>query len=169
MSEQNPCCAHINVERRRESPNGGMTITREWWECRDCKSEFGPISRLIERVAELDALVDEYGSCIATDQLKIAELTVKLAEISKEAGIQKTAAVAAEAALQEAQKSLNLILNGRGNRRHWTAEYCRTLASMALSTPQSQPPDYCETDDTARLLRQEDTPAVSPVEEGSEK
>ncbi len=61
MSDQQACCAHLHIEHKTEnfkydgpdhpvtdptSPNvplrHGATLTREWWECRDCKTPFAP-------------------------------------------------------------------------------------------------------------------------------
>ena len=40
MSETNrPVCAHMHIENRREESEFGR-VTREWWECRDCRTEF---------------------------------------------------------------------------------------------------------------------------------
>lgn len=117
MSEQKPCCAHINIERRRESPNGGMTITREWWECRDCKIEFGPISRLTDRVRVLEKERDEVcPTCangtvyeqLVSAQKQIADLTAKLAEVEGERDRQYevNAGMIAKHAAAEAQRGI---------------------------------------------------------------
>lgn len=42
MNADGPCCAHLRVEHGVESPNGGMTVTAEWWRCKDCGTNFIP-------------------------------------------------------------------------------------------------------------------------------
>lgn len=114
------------------------------------------ISRLTEWVQQLDALVDEYGSCIATDQLKIADLTAKLAEAHERAerAIEvslwnDSAKQSAEAALREAREALKQILNlannepdprgaiGRSELAEVVGHYSKLadICEAALSTP----------------------------------
>lgn len=38
-----PACAHLRVEEHHSGPNN-YTVTRTWWECRDCKFEFVPLA-----------------------------------------------------------------------------------------------------------------------------
>ena len=55
MSETNgPVCAHMHIENRREESEFGR-VTREWWECRDCRTEFRAIAPQPQPNAVTDA------------------------------------------------------------------------------------------------------------------
>lgn len=54
MSEEMPCCAHMRVVNRNND-NGSGTITREWWECSDCKTEFLPSRAVAYEIEKLRA------------------------------------------------------------------------------------------------------------------
>lgn len=46
------CCAHQRVLRKDNEING--TVTREWWECSDCKTEFTPVVKN-QRLSDMEA------------------------------------------------------------------------------------------------------------------
>lgn len=107
------CCAHQRILRKDNEING--TVTREWWECSDCKTEFTPAAEN-QRLSDMEA---KYHDDIQCRDTMLDTATATIARQVEEL-----------AAVKDSLRQVNevLVVNWVGPRKD--GDYTKALADL---------------------------------------